>query len=378
MIQGHGGNIYNLAQRLGCLPSDIIDMSSNVNPLGPPPGLTEFLKNNLNAIVALPEADAHSAISEFAKRYGLDHECIAAGNGTTQLIYAIPKALESRNVVIVAPTYSDYADACKMHNVPYQYSLTEDSRNFEPDFDKLEKDIISADTVFICNPNNPTGVLISANHLESFCKAFPDKTFIIDESYLPFVRDAEQQSLLNRGIGNVIVLHSMSKIFRIPGLRIGFAAASPEIIQKLMRYALPWSVNSLAAAAVIWLMTNVAEIDTFILKTRTYSENERDCFIRKLENSLHITVFPSTTSFILAKLSPSYQAETICEALAKEKILIRNCSNFKGLSEQFIRISLKTSEINRMLAERLSDLQRFPADRITDYGLHFLHGAKPS
>ncbi|NJL60267.1 MAG: aminotransferase class I/II-fold pyridoxal phosphate-dependent enzyme [Desulfobacteraceae bacterium] len=262
------GNIYALAKRLECQPSDIIDMSSNVNPLGPPPGLAEFLTDNLDAIVALPEADAHSAIFAFAQRYGLDPECVVAGNGTTQLIYAIPKAIGSRNVVIVAPTYSDYADACKMHDIPYRYSLLTDSRNFEPDFDTLEQDIRDADTVFICNPNNPTGVLMASNQLEAFCKAFPDKTFIIDESYLPFVADAEQHSFLGRDIGNVIVLHSMSKIFRVPGLRIGFASASPAITRKLIRYTLPWSLNSLAQAAVVWLMTRVSEIDEFVGKIK--------------------------------------------------------------------------------------------------------------
>ncbi len=353
MIHGHGGNIYVLAKRLECQPSDIIDMSSNVNPLGPPPGLTEFLKDNLHAIVALPEADAHSAIFAFAQRYGLDPECVVAGNGTTQLIYAIPKAIGSRNVVIVAPTYSDYADACNMHDIPYRYSLLTDIRNFEPDFDKLEQDISDADTVFICNPNNPTGVLIDSDRMESFCKAFPDKTFIIDESYLAFVADAEQHSFLGRNIGNVIVLHSMSKIFRVPGLRIGFASASPLITRKLSKYMLPWSLNSLAQAAVVWLMTHTVEMDEFVRKTSIYLENERKYFIRTFENSEHLRLFSSKTSFILGQLSSSYRAETLCDILANEKILIRNCSNFHGLSDQFIRISLKTSEINCMLAEKL-------------------------
>ena len=215
---------------------------------------------------------------------------------------------------------------------------------------KIKKDY---DLVVLCNPNNPTGVLVASNQLEAFCKAFPDKTFIIDESYLPFVADAEQHSFLGRNIGNVIVLHSMSKIFRVPGLRIGFASASPLIIGKLFKYTLPWSLNSLAQAAVIWLMTRTAEIDAFVGKTRKYLESERKRFIRTFKQSEVLRLFPSHTSFILGKLSSSYRAEILCDMLAKEKILIRNCSNFKGLSDQFVRISLKTSGINCMLAEKL-------------------------
>ena len=353
MICGHGGNIYELARRLKCQPFDIIDMSSNVNPSGPPPGLTEFLKENISAMIALPEADAGKAVFAFAHRYGIDPKCVLAGNGTTQFIYAIPKAIGTKNALIVAPTYSDYADACAMHDIAYTYYLTQASQNFVPDLTQIQKDMQAADTIFICNPNNPTGVLIPSDQLESLCRAFPKKTFIIDESYLPFVTDAEKHSFIARRIENVIVLNSMSKIFRVPGLRIGFVAAHEAIISKLMRYALPWSVNSLAQAAVIWLMTNRTEIDAFIENTRAFLEVERNAFADRQSASRHLRLFPSETSFILAELSAPYKASEICESLADGGILIRNCANFTGLSEKFIRVSLKTSEINCMIAERL-------------------------
>jgi len=353
VICGHGGNIYELARRLKCQPFDIIDMSSNVNPSGPPPGLTEFLKENISAMIALPEADAGKAVFAFAHRYGIDPKCVLAGNGTTQFIYAIPKAIGTKNALIVAPTYSDYADACAMHDIAYTYYLTQASQNFVPDLTQIQKDMQAADTIFICNPNNPTGVLIPSDQLESLCRAFPKKTFIIDESYLPFVTDAEKHSFIARGIENVIVLNSMSKIFRVPGLRIGFVAAHEAIISKLMRYALPWSVNSLAQAAVIWLMTNRTEIDAFIENTRAFLEVERNAFADRQSASRHLRLFPSETSFILAELSAPYKASEICESLADGGILIRNCANFTGLSEKFIRVSLKTSEINCMIAERL-------------------------
>lgn len=353
MIHGHGGNIYHLAQKLGCSPFDITDMSSNVNPLGPPPGLTDFLKENIGSILALPESDAHKAVKAFANRHNIDPTSVLAANGTTQFIYTIPKALETQNALIVGPTYSDYADACAMHKVAYRYSFTDESRNFEPDMETLEKDIFAADTVFICNPNNPTGVLMSSDKIESLCRTFPQKFFIIDESYLPFVRHAKSHSILAKGIENAVVLNSMSKIFRVPGLRIGFISAHNRVIEKLAKYALPWSVNSIAQMAVIYLMTQNTEIDAFIQKTRTFLENERKAFATRLELSQHIKLFHSETSFILAKLS-DHTADDVCGALAAEGILIRNCSNFAGLSEQYIRVSLKTSEINRMLADKLS------------------------
>jgi len=123
MITGHGGNIYDVARRLGCKPFEIIDMSSNVNPIGPPPGLKEHLKEKLDLITALPEVDAKEISTTFANRYGLDPECVLAGNGTTQFIYTIPQVLGTRKALIIGPTYSDYADACTMHKVEFDYAI---------------------------------------------------------------------------------------------------------------------------------------------------------------------------------------------------------------------------------------------------------------
>jgi len=357
LIKGHGGNIYELARRLGCAASDIIDMSSNVNPLGPPPGLADFLRENINTVTALPEVEAESVIQAFAEKYELDPDLVLAGNGTTQFIYNIPYALGTRKACILGPTYSDYADACIMHRVEHFCSMTHQQLEFQPDLSQLERDIKTADTVFICNPNNPTGVLIPANDLSAFCKSHPETTFIIDESYLPFVIRGEEQSMSHCGLSNVIVLNSMSKIFRVPGLRIGFLIASDKkMIEKFRRYMLPWSVNSLAQAAVIYLMEQKAETDAFIEKTRNFLEIERNRFSEAFKHASGIKLFPSAASFMLAGLLKDQTSDEICRALAEDKILIRNCSNFKGLSERFVRISLKTADVNHLMAEKMKDM----------------------
>lgn len=356
MITGHGGNIYNVARRLGCKPFEIIDMSSNVNPLGPPPGLIEHLKDNLNLITALPEVDAKEISNKFANRYGLGPECVLAGNGTTQFIYAIPQVLKTKKALVIGPTYSDYADACIMHNVNFNYYITRESLLFQPDIDSLKNEIKGNESVYICNPNNPTGTLISSEEIIILCKSFPDTNFIIDESYLSFVEDGDKESMMGSDLSNVIILNSMSKVFRIPGLRVGFLIASKKIIRKFHKYMLPWSVNSLAQAAVSYLITKRDEIDSFIEKTREFLKTERINLTEKLENTIGIKVFPSTTVFLLAKVPDNLILDNVCDHLLQNKILVRNCSNFKGLSEQFIRISLKTRDINKMVAKKLSDI----------------------
>lgn len=353
MIDGHGGNIYHLALRLGCGPEEIIDMSSNVNPLGPPPGLLDHLRNHLEGIKALPEVDSGSAVSAFSERYGMPAARVLAGNGTTQFIHALPQALASRRVLILGPTYADYADACRMHQVPFEYFLTQEADGFQTDMARLARNAGRFDTVFICNPNNPTGQLIHGNALESLCRTFPDTRFIIDESYLSFVDREKDHTLLGMDLPNAVVLHSMSKIFRVPGLRIGFLAAPETIIQQMKRYFLPWSVNSLAQQAVIHLMNHREETDAFVHHTRRFLAEERRRLAANLKSRPGLLSFPSCTSFILIRLLQGHTAEKICDALAHHRILIRNCTNFEGLSNQFIRISLKTADINRRVTERL-------------------------
>jgi threonine-phosphate decarboxylase len=351
MINGHGGNIFDKAKELGCQPMDILDMSSNVNPLGPIPGLMAHLHECLDQIIALPEAGANGIIHAFSHHHDIDPAKVLAGNGTTQLIYTLPVALKTQQALILGPTYSDYADACHMHGVNVAYALADESTSFCHVLDDVEID--SCDTVFICNPNNPTGTLIPSEKIESFCRKYPRIRFIIDESYLPFVPEGKARSLIRSALPNIVVLNSMSKIFRIPGIRIGFIMADRNIIKDIRHYMLPWSVNTLAQAAVSYLMNHDRDVSNFIENTRNYLAEERQFMMSALQSSSEIRLFPSVTSFILAKLE-RLTAETVSHRLLKDRILIRNCSNFQGLSGQFIRISLKTHDVNQMLIERLS------------------------
>lgn len=348
MIKGHGGNIHELARKLGCEIDEIIDMSSNVNPLGPPEGLIDHLRACLNDITFLPQADAAGIVRAFALCHDLSAERVLAGNGTTQFIYSIPLALKSRRALILGPTYADYGDACATHDVPCQFLMADENREFAPDLDAAARSaaLALADTIFICNPNNPTGALIPADDLADLCRSHPDAVFIIDESYLPFAENSDSHTLANRNLPNVLVLNSMSKIFRTPGLRIGFVIGPPPLIEKLARHAMPWSVNALAQAAVAFLMESIDAQKNFIRRTCATLAKEKRRFQEAIADIPDIHLFPSHASFILMRLDGGLTAETVCDRLAEDRILIRNCSNFKGLSNRFIRISLKSDRLN--------------------------------
>jgi len=353
MIAGHGGNVHEIAGRIGCAPADITDMSSNMNPLGPPPGLMRHLYENLDTITSLPQVDAGACVKAFADRHGLDPETVLAGNGTTQFIYTLPAAIGAGRMLIVAPTYADYADGCRMHRIPCEFFILRDRDDFVPDAAALEKRLAGFDTAVICNPNNPTGVLIPRSTLHSLCEAHPEKNFIIDESYMPFVPQGEGYSMAGCGLENVIVLNSMSKIFRLPGLRIGFIVASRDNIGRLRRYMMPWNVNSLAQKAILYLMNNQKETGVFVADSRRFLAEERDRLYAAFGASDRIRLFPSRTSYILCRLSPPHTAASLCRAMLEHRILLRNAGNFEGLSEQYVRISLKSRAVNEKLCRSL-------------------------
>lgn len=358
MIIGHGGNIFALAEKLGCLPGDIIDMSSNINPLGPMPGIMAHLRENLSDLEMLPEADAGGLILKFSSQYGVEPEKILAGSGTTQFIYTLPMALDARQALILGPTYADYADACRMYNTACRWEIASEDTAFVPDLDSLAAKIPGMDLVFICNANNPTGRLIPGSDLDAICRAHPRTVFVIDESYLPFVPEAENETMLDRPLSNVVVLHSMSKIYKIPGLRLGFLVGPEKIIEKLRKYQLPWGVNALAQTAAHFLFDEKRAADAFVRKTRAYIRTEMQDFFKNLSGHELLELYPSVTTFMLVKLPASLRAGQVCDIFSRKKILLRNCANFHGLSDRFIRISLKHPQINRRVAEELQALFR--------------------
>ncbi|MCA1792753.1 MAG: aminotransferase class I/II-fold pyridoxal phosphate-dependent enzyme [Desulfobacteraceae bacterium] len=355
MIIGHGGNKTGLAQELGCSVHDIIDMSANLNPLGPPERIKNVLLENLSAIHCLPEPDARSMTNAFARYHDIDPAGVIAGNGTTWFIYTIPRALHAANVLILGPTYSDYADACRMNHIVPVHWIARAEDGFLPDLDAVSQKAAKADIVFICNPNNPTGVLVEKEFITTLVKQNPHVCFVVDESYLPFVDRAGEISLIHdTAFSNLLVLSSMSKIFTIPGLRTGFLSGAKPMIDRVMAYYQPWSVNSLAQIVIQDIFDHPDQIAPFYEKTRAYIAAQKHLFLDAIAQVQGMVPVQGHTCFILAELL-YHTAEHVCRKVGQDRLLIRDCSNFEGLSHRFVRFSLKDRDTNMKLA---SSIQR--------------------
>lgn len=350
MIKGHGGNIKGLAEKINCPAEDIVDMSSNLNPLGPPQIIETILRENIPDIRSLPDADAGGMTRAFCRYKGISPGRVIAGNGTTWFIYTLPLALKSKRAVVIGPTYSDYKDACGMYGVSCDHYITDPETGFRPDMGILSRKIAGADLVFICNPNNPTGVMIPKEALIPLIRQFSNTVFVVDESYLPFVENAGDVSLISENrFSNLIVLSSMSKIFTIPGLRTGFLTAHDPIVEKVMTFYQPWSVNSLAQRVIRTIFENDYFMEPFYRETHAFLATEKSSFSNSLKQEEGIELFESSTGFILARLK-QMKSNTFCEQVGYQKILIRDCANFLGLNDEFVRFSLKTSDLNQRLA----------------------------
>lgn len=347
----HGGNIVATAKDLGCDVSDLIDMSSNLTPLGAVPGLYESIISSLNQIAYLPETGSETLIEKFAEKYGIKENQIMAGNGTTEFIFALPAAGDCDHAVIVNPTYSDYRLACEWQQVPVYSFILQYEEQFCLNLEKLSSRLKGRELVFICNPNNPTGVLTASKDLLQCALANPDTTFLVDESYLSFTRE---ESLLHYELPeNLYILCSFSKIYGIPGLRLGFIISSEDNIQKLTRQRKPWGVNRVAQISGEFLLDHG---DHYQEEVVCFLEQNKNNFVQQLNKIKGVDVVPGKANFILCHLDKDISVDELQTKMLKKKIMIRNCNTFEGLGEHFFRISLKDERSNNYCLLSLQEI----------------------
>lgn len=356
MIHGHGGNIYSLARELGRPPGSILDFSSNVSPLPLPEGLRESLISHLDEICCLPEVDSLGLREALAGRYGLSPTQFLVGGGTTEWIYSLPRVLKPDKVVVPLPTYSDYADAARSASCHIEtlgpWPHAEPTANAEI-LESLSQAAKGHSLVYLCNPNNPTGRFIYTKELKQVISRRREATWVVDESYAPFVTpDLESSMISEKFPPNLVVLRSFSKIYRIPGLRLGYAVGANDLIELLASGARPWAVSRLAQIAGKYLVDQIG----YEQDVRDYCKKEKARFLSNFAEFSPLKSVEGVTHFMLFQVLAPWTAAYIAENLRKDGILIRNCANFVGLEGEYVRISLRSSSENDSLINSLKGL----------------------
>jgi threonine-phosphate decarboxylase len=353
MLHGHGGDIYSLARDLGIAPGSILDFSSNVSPLPLPEGLQEVLTGHLQEIRSLPELDSVGVREALARRYRLSARHFLVGGGTTEWIYSIPRVFGHRKVCVPLPTYADYADAARLAQCPVETLGPWPDTDPHSDgdiLDNLRRAARDQSIIFLCNPNNPTGRFISPQALRSVISSDRDSVWVIDEAYAPFVGPDSRSSLITTDFPpNLIVLRSFSKIYGVPGLRLGYAVGDPERISALAVGARPWAVSRLAQLAGEFLVN----VEPYEQRVRDYCRQERSRFLSAIKGIHLLDPVEGACPFILFRVRKPWTAGGIATKLRNHGILIRDCGNFVGLGGEFIRISLRAKGDNDTLVRIL-------------------------
>ncbi len=343
----HGGNILAAAQKLGIEPSELIDMSSNLTPLGVVPGLEGVYRKGFAEIGCLPDATSHSLRTAFCLKNECEVDEVIAGNGTTEFIYDLALKVESSRVVIVNPTYSDYKLGCEYGGVEWHSFLLKPP-DFKLSLDGLNDELHGDELVFICNPNNPTGTMINVESLYEFIKQRADVQFVVDESYLPFTGIP---SLINfPRLANLFILCSSSKIYGIPGLRLGFMVGSHAGLAPFLSTQKPWVVNRPAQLCGEYLLLHG---DAYVQEVVAYINRIKPAFVRTLDAIPDVEVVTGVTNFILCRLLAAKKVSDLEAKLLCHKIMIRDCSSFDGLGDDYFRISLQGTEQNHTCLQAL-------------------------
>ncbi len=359
----HGGHLRQLAMTAGVNPESLRDFSANINPLGPPEWLRARISGSISSLVHYPDPEGQVLVEAACERYGVNPDEILIGNGSTELFYLLPHALKVRHALIPVPSYVDYASAARVADLEVHILPLSGETGFALDFDQLEaalKALADATTMVpLGQPNNPTGRTFDAHRLRHLARRFPNATFIVDEAFADFVEDFD--SLTVKRPGNVVVMLSLTKIFAIPGLRLGLAVASPSTVQKVKALQPPWSVNTIAQK-----VGEAALLDTeYTQQSRAAISVLRDKLRLQLEQIPYLKVYPGQANFMLVRCDrTSMDASVLAARLLKRGLAIRVCDNFEGLDRRFFRIAVRTEPENQQLVEALRQ-ELFMAPLIT-------------
>jgi len=347
----HGGNIQSTARKLGCRVEELIDMSGNLTPMTIVPGLLEAIREHLHEVAFLPESGSETLRELFAASRGLLADQVLAGNGTTEFIHDLPRNIETARAVVVNPTYSDYSLASRWAGREVESFALPPEEDFRLDYDRLARTLRGNELVFLCNPNNPTAGVLDPAALHAFIATHPQSRFVVDETYLPFV--GEKSLLLFPLPENLLVLRSFSKIYGIPGLRLGFLAGSAVLMQKMRARRRPWEVNRLAQVAGEFCLNRaggyVEEVVRFVAR-------ERPLLAAGLAALPGVRLFPGAANFVLCRLEGEINAATLRDKLLARRIMIRNCASFPGLDDRYFRVCLKQPEQNKFFLETIAGI----------------------
>ncbi len=330
----------------------VLDFSVNLNPLGPPPAIGEKWPEMFPSIVHYPESDGTGVRQYYQTALDIQPEHLLTGNGSTELIYLVPRVFKFRRVAIISPSYHDYERASRLTGAEILRVPLSFQENFAfPSNERLSEIMESVDAIWMARPNNPTGNLFPKDDVLQLAHRFPDVCFIVDEAFIQFVSDWKSQSLLvEKPRHNILVLHSLTKFFAIPGLRLGGLLADSAHIKRLSAAKEPWSVNAVADRVGSLL----ADAPDYEKTTRDHVHRERRKIFDHISRTEGITPCPAAANFMLCRWTRTHDLDDLLAHLLLNGLYVRDCRNFPGLADNFFRLAIKAPKANDRILSLLA------------------------
>ncbi|KPQ23753.1 MAG: threonine-phosphate decarboxylase [Halomonas sp. HL-48] len=354
----HGGQAEALLAHFG-LPAThrLDDFSANLNPLGPPAWVRDWLTQQLAGLERYPAPDYSAARHAIASHHQLRPEQVLLTNGGAEAIFLAAALHAWQRAAIITPSFGEYARACCAHRLSI-VEIALPAPDFDLDVDTLLARLNDIDVLFLCRPNNPTATLIDTSTMEILLDytAWAGCRVVVDEAFIDMVSDTQQAvslvPLLDR-YPHLIVLRSMTKFYTLPGLRLGYLLADEATIHAAQTHQPPWSVNHLAAELVAPLLADGA----FTRRTQRWLASER----RPMEQALAqlgLEVVPSQACFFLLRPDAELRAvgissDVLFERLLRQGVLVRHTHNFTGLDGDWLRVALRDAPANHRLVSVL-------------------------
>lgn len=321
--QLHGGDIYH--------GKIVDDFSVNVNPLGLPPKVRRVLRDSVDLWSRYPDPVCSKLTRRLAEYHGIKGERIVCGNGAADLIYRLTYREKPERAVVLAPSFSEYERALVFAGCQVRRFFLREEQNYQVDVRGLAEFIRKGEWLFLCNPNNPTGLAVPAAQVELLAKACRKKggILVLDECFCQFLDRPEEYSFMGRleEYPEVVILRAFTKDYAMAGLRLGYGVCGDLAMAKRLRQTgQPWSVSVPAQEAGAAAL----EEKEYLKKARELIKEERQWMAKRLKG-LGFFVFPSQVNYLLFKDEEEAVHGNLGERLRDEGILIRDCSNFFGL-----------------------------------------------
>ncbi|WP_252501900.1 threonine-phosphate decarboxylase CobD [Sporosarcina sp. Marseille-Q4943] len=346
----HGANPRHVYEKLGMtLPARILDFSENCNPAGPPRAVVELWPDLLSRLHAYPDPSGEPFLSKAADYHGVSKTSVIAGNGAAEILSFIAERYRGRRAIVIHPTFSEYEATLRAKGVEIERIIASEVDGFRLPVEEVLPRLSAASVLYLCTPNNPTGIMPEREDLLAIIRKAGKVgcEVVLDEAFIDFIDESKSFIPELNEFPHVIVVRSMTKMYAIPGIRLGYTVAHPEVISSLKTTAPHWNVNGMAAAIGAVCLGQDAYREAAI--RHAWEEREKmTAFLKEFG----CTVTDSVANFLSFK--PEDAGKLYKEMLAKG-IVLRHSENFRGMDGRWLRIGMKSSAEMEKLRRELAD-----------------------